>query len=172
MQQVLASLVGDLKVLVKGSGEALAKITSGAIADKPDPTNPSKKGILSVFQNGTTTKGPAFTQLNNLLSGMGYKAVVTDGILKLYDKTGDTMSLIPFISPSTGLIGSPEIGKDGIVKFKSLLQQELQPFHRVQLQSTHMPLSTYLIHKVTHMGDTRGAEWYTEVEAEPLKAGG
>lgn len=82
------------------------------------------------------------------------------------------------LSPTTGLIGTPQQTQEG-VQFKTLLNPSLKLMTMVKLDNTYirqmkqqigqLPVmldqdGQYQCYKVTHVGDTRGDEWYTEVD--------
>lgn len=87
--------------------------------------------------------------------------------------------LIPLVSPETGLIETPSFKSESSdlssaekdeqattgVEFKSLLNGEFNPNSLVKLDSVKAT-GVYRIIKVTHRGNYRGDEWYSEVEAE------
>jgi len=84
----------------------------------------------------------------------------------------DTGRMIPELSPSSGLIGSPEFGaaeknKGPVVKFKSLLDGRIKPGGRVKLNSLRYT-GEVRVTKLSHSGDTAGGDWYTACEGEPL----
>lgn len=77
------------------------------------------------------------------------------------------------ISPSTGLIGSPEITVTGI-NIKTLLRPALRLFDKffVEAETVTRTLqaspgvldSEYHAKKLAHVGDNRGEDWFTEIE--------
>src|SRR5258706_12959850 len=75
---------------------------------------------------------------------------------------------IPVFSPSTGLIGSPEMGspekkgKPALVKFKALVRAT-KPGARVKLESERYD-GVVLVKKANFDGDTRGGDWYVTIE--------
>ncbi len=83
-------------------------------------------------------------------------------------------------SPETGLIGLPAQTQDGC-SFTMLLNPNVHLFSLVQLKNSEMKESTalpekgkyrspiddewiYQVFRLTHKGDTRGNEWYTECD--------
>jgi hypothetical protein len=75
------------------------------------------------------------------------------------------------ISPQTGLIGTPKITMSGI-ELRCLLRPNMALMQRFfvesettrgSLQSTDYAPDYYVTH-VRHVGDTRGEEWYTDIE--------
>ena len=71
------------------------------------------------------------------------------------------------LEPGTGLVGSPEAGEKGVVAARSLLQPDLLPGQRVQIKSAQVD-GFFRIEKTVFSGDTRGGEWYADLECKPL----
>jgi hypothetical protein len=104
-------------------------------------------------------------ELQKLGASIGYDVHIHDGKLEMIKRKGYVSELVPYLTAKTGLIGSPEPGKDGVLKFKSLLQPKIKIFRRVKIEAESVK-GTYIIKKITHTGDTHGQEWYTECEGE------
>jgi len=65
------------------------------------------------------------------------------------------------ITPSSGLIGSPKITEDGI-EGRCLLNPMFKLNGLVHVESGDTGSAIYKVIKFTHIGDTRGNDWYTE----------
>jgi hypothetical protein len=127
------------------------------------------------FVNGYVAYGRASAELDKLLRARGYTWSIQDGRLQILKPGESATERVVSLSSDSGLIGSPEHGtadkKDApaVLKFKALLSPEIRPGGRVDFQSAkHKGL--YRVLRVTHTGDTAGGDWYTEGEAEPVKA--
>lgn len=86
----------------------------------------------------------------------------------------------PIVSPSTGLIGTPRIEvareKAGdvirqrkIATFTTVMLPNIRPGIAFPLESDKVT-GLYICRTVRHAGDSQGADWLTEVTAEPLAA--
>jgi hypothetical protein len=127
----------------------------------------SLRGSLKEFTNGIVLSGKAELNVDKIAKSMGLRWSIQDGgflFLGPDDFIGEQATVL---APGTGLIGSPEPGEDGIVKARSLLQPNLLPGHRVQIQSAEVD-GFFRIEKAVFTGDTRGGDWYTDVECKPL----
>lgn len=124
------------------------------------------------YVNGFSAFGSAARELTRVLSGQGLSWSVQDGELLVLRDDQDTGVVIPDLSPSTGLIGSPEFGaaeknKGPVLKFKTLLDGRVKAGGRVKVTSARYS-GEVRVTKFTHTGDTAGGDWYTTIEGEPL----
>jgi hypothetical protein len=126
-------------------------------------------GAFGAFANGVALHGRAVTQLDRLLATAGYTWSIQDGALQLLkadEVTTDEAVLLRGAkdgSDSTGLVGSPEFGEMGALKARSILQPDLRPGRRVQLEAASVS-GLFRVEKVTHAGDTAGPDWFSDVE--------
>lgn len=139
-----------------GLGNALEKIREGNI-----------RGALETFSNGIVLSGPSQKQLDRLAKTFGYEWSVQNGQLQLLGpndaiEPGDAI----IIDSSHGMIGSPESGENGIVEVRSLLIPQLTPGRVVALSSKQIS-GFYRVDKVIYQGDTRGKDWYADLELKP-----
>lgn len=126
------------------------------------------------FTQGYSARGRAAAELDRLTAALGLTWSVQDGRVQVLSSTSflEPSTSIE-LSPSSGLVGSPEHGSPnekggpGVLKVKSLLQPDLRPGVRFALVSS-VATGTYRCGRVEHSGDTAGGEWYTTVEATPL----
>lgn len=132
---------------------------------------------------GSVHVGPGQNALTKLLSPWGFRYCIQDGVLVILPIDGATNQTAVMLSPTTGLIGSPEPMTDQAKKpFKknqlniktgkrlrltSLLQPDLNPGRAVQLQSTQYN-GIYRVDSTVHRGDSRGQDWYSVVECTLL----
>jgi hypothetical protein len=130
-------------------------------------------GAFGAFAHGVALHGPAATQMDRLLASAGYTWSVQDGALQMLrvdEATADDAVVLRGDDErggSTGLIGSPELGENGVVKARSLLQADLRPGRRVKLEAESVE-GLYRVEKVTHAGDTAGSDWYSDLELKRL----
>ena len=164
IKDVLAGIIGQFKGI--DTKQALADLKSGKI-----PLG----GMQQQLQNGTVASGRSIDELKKWCKTQGIACTVVDGHLELAPdsetSTGGAwpQELVPDLTPKTGLIGSPEPTKDRFVKLKCLLRPEIKPNRRIKVSWSIHPMGLFVrALKVTHTGDTRGQEWYTEVEGRAL----
>ncbi len=126
------------------------------------------RGALTEFKKGYTSSGKCADELKRLTESAGLNFSVQDGQVQLLRAGGTNGDDAVVLSASTGLIGAPEVGEDGIVSARSLLQGKLSPGRPVSITSTLIDTAFFRIEKVTHTGDTAGDDWYSDIEARPI----
>jgi len=124
-------------------------------------------GALTEFVNGFAAAGNAAEQLTELLAPVGLGWSIQDGQIQVLSDDETTAAQAVLLAPTSGLIGSPEIGEKGVVKLKSLLQPGLRPGRKIEVRASAVK-GFFRADRVVHVGDTHGAEWYSEVEARRL----
>lgn len=139
-----------------GLGNAVQKMREGNI-----------RGALEQFENGIVLSGSSQRELDRLARTFGYNWSVQNGQLQLLGpldaiEPGDAIVL----NSNSGMIGSPESGEKGIVEVRSLLIPQLTPGRVVELQARQIK-GNFRVEKVTYQGDTRGKEWYADLELKP-----
>lgn len=99
-------------------------------------------------------------------AGLGYS--IQGGELQVIDLKGALADSAVELNAETGLIGSPEIGKEGIIKAKSLLQPDLVPGRRVLLKTSTIKAAFFRVDRVEFTGETSGQAWYSNLELRKL----
>lgn len=145
---------GTIKALQQDPGDALLKAEQ----------------LAGQFSSGYVQASRASTELTTLLEPFGWSWSIQDGRIELLAPGEVLPGMGPLLSPNTGLIGAPEVtdpdkkGGPRTLKARSLLQPTLRPGQRFQLTS-RSKTGTFKATKVTHIGDTAGGDWYSDVEA-------
>lgn len=143
------------------------------------PSNVAQaKALVNKFASGVSLDGNSRDEMTKLLkrSGMGWS--VQDGRLQILgtealEGTAFVISGNAETGDETGMIGAPEISapaKPGALptlKLKHTLFPELTPGRKISLRSAAIQ-GLFRITQLTHVGDTHGADWYTEIEGTPL----
>ena len=130
-------------------------------------------GIVSrEFVEGTAVSGSASEEFTRLLWSAGLEWSVQGGNIQILD-LGGKLDKPPVLlaapvgsAPGTGLIGSPDVGKDGILKARSLMNADIVPGIQVRVDSKHVQDSLFTVLKATYTGDTSGQDWYVDIEAK------
>lgn len=139
-------------------GNLLDKINGGSVRGKTDS-----------FPKGYQMSGKAEDELDKVLRTMGFEWSVQDGKLQVAEPGKAVDATIVSLSPDTGLVGSPEKGEKGVIKFRSLMQPDLAPGKTVRLTSRDNPGGAdFKIERVVYTGDTFGTDWYIDIEGKPL----
>lgn len=103
---------------------------------------------------------------------------VDDGQVYIAKATDEAPGEVIVLSPQTGLVGTPQQTEDGVA-FKCLLNPAIKLMSMVKINNSivrqmkqqigQIPAmldqdGQYQAYRVIHYGDTRGDEWYTEVD--------
>jgi hypothetical protein len=130
------------------------------------------KGLGRMLRSGFVAKGRAATVLERLLVAEGYSFSIQNGRLQILKPGQSNTDTVFVLSPSTGLIGSPEwstpdkSGKPPTLKVVTLLLPQILPGRRVQLDS-RAAKGLFMVKGLSHRGDTHEGEWHTEMECVP-----
>ncbi len=135
------------------------------------------------FVSGYACHGRASRELDRILKGFGYEWSIQDGRLQILTPSESTSETIVVLDSTSGLIGSPTLntpspmqrldpftnkvvssGGKPTLKAKSLLQPEIRPGRRVQVESIANIRGTFRCTEVTHSGDTKGNDWFSDWE--------
>lgn len=134
-----------------------------------------KKGIpkdgVTQFLHGGIVHGPAFDQLKKLARMHGLKVDIQNKELLVVPIGQPLDSMAIVLSPTSGLIGSPEKARNkdrGVyMKARALIMPGLLPRRKVHIKSALID-SLYVVRKVQYKGDTSGQDWYADLECEAL----
>lgn len=140
-----------------GSGNVLDELSKGNF-----------RGAILEYKKGYTASGRCADVMKELTESAGLNFSVQDGQVQLLregESNGDSAIVL---SSATGLVGSPQIGEDGVVQARSLLQGKLTPGRATQIKSQQINSGFFRIQKTIHIGDSSGSDWYTGIEATPL----
>jgi hypothetical protein len=138
---------------------------------------------LSGVNTGASVAGgyAAFGDLDLVLDGLALvfdvKWSVQDGIILIRGTEPLNDSSIMLLTPETGLILNPETLKQtpknladsdaplpvNVYALQSLLQPHLQVNDLIAVESQDLN-GNFRINKITHTGDTRGNDWYSNIE--------
>jgi hypothetical protein len=127
--------------------------------------------LRDVFPRGTVLHGPAARELETLLSSAGFEWSVQDGVLQVLPRGGALQRTAVRLTPSTGLVGVPEVGRNRVVSVTALLIPDLVPGRLITLESA-IVTGVHRIEKATYAGDTTpGAQdWYAHLECRAVAA--
>ena len=156
--------------LLRELGDVLgaAGIGPGNIQDKIN-----EGGIvagLNEYLGGVVLSGLAVDVMTQVITSLGYEWSIQDEQIQILRPNETTSDTILKINPSSGLIGSPQVGKKGLVKFRILLDGRAKPGGPINLEAKNFPAGNLRIEKAQHTGDTWGDDWFSDIEAKPVKA--
>lgn len=125
------------------------------------------KSVIASLPNIKATGGQVFCgktkdTMAEILQNNGYRSYINNSELCIVSRDGGVTDKSIYLTPFTGLIGSPKNMKEG-VSFKTLLIPGLDIGSIVTLDSYNIK-GHYIVEKITYDGDTRGSNWYCECE--------
>jgi hypothetical protein len=118
------------------------------------------------FSNGTSINLPAKQVLDNYAKSYGFTYTVNDGVIHILSNNSTINSTAILLNPDSGLIGSPETTEKGY-KIRSLLRWNIYPVALVSIDSQKLK-GNFRIGNINHSGDSRGNDWYSDLEVFPL----
>ena len=169
-----------------GEDKNLRQIITELISDLKDTKGKSVSiGEINIEADSVKIKGITFCStteesLNNLAASYNFNWFIENR--KFYAVSANRIlekQVTSIISPQYGMISSPVLTDIG-VDVKTLLNPSVRPGRKIKIQSagTKVALGAlyfenvsktlgegeYKVLRVTHTGDTRGDEWYSDIE--------
>jgi len=128
-----------------------------------------------IYSNGFSETGPISDIFDKLAGKIGARWSMQNGEVQFAPLDGPSSLTVVVLNQKSGLIGQPQrrnkIGapenpaqKDGWV-VRSLLQPQIEPESLVRIESEEVD-STFRVVAVTHRGDTRGQDFFSEIEVQ------
>jgi hypothetical protein len=145
-----------LKTFTVDAKDAIAKVGSQGFS-----------AVNEQFARGLVASGAAQKLLSEVLDSSGHGWSIQDGVMQILASKETSPDPAVVLNASTGLVGSPELGEDGFLKLKSVLQPELAPGRAVILSSAAFQ-GSFRVERVVHTGDTWGGPWFSECEVLPV----
>jgi hypothetical protein len=87
------------------------------------------------FLNSVTLSGPASKELDRITKSAGLEWSVQDGALQLLNPGSPIADTSIVLADDSGLVGSPQIGSDGVIKLRSLLNPGIVPGRQLEVTS-------------------------------------
>ena len=115
------------------------------------------------YFNGYALAGSVEDEIDRIAASCGLEWSVQDDELQFLDYGEPLSQLAVKLTPSTGLIGSPEPGNKGLVDVRCLIIPDLYPGRRVEVQSQHVR-GFYRIEVSKHTGQTFARDWYVDLQ--------
>ncbi len=118
------------------------------------------------YGTGFVYFGYARDALDEITAQLGAGWSIQGGVLQFLRPGEATKTLAPLVSPSSGMVGSPQREKKGLSAV-SLLNAAIQPGGPVVIRSRDFN-GQYKVTKVEHRGSYREGEWNTAFKAKEL----
>lgn len=129
----------------------------------------------NTFADGYVAHGLARTVLNDIIRGARLRWSIQFGSLQILASGEPLQSETLILSSDTGLVDSPTWdergqrtgGRQGVLTAKCLIQGGLEPGRQVQIEGDQVT-GTFEIRKTVYTGNTRGQDWYANLELRNL----
>lgn len=124
-------------------------------------------GAGGEFLNGVTLSGPASKELDRVIKSAGLEWSVQDGVLQILEPGKPLEDISVVLSSSTGLIGSPTIGNDGVVRMTALINSDIVPGRQLELDSATIK-ARCRAERCEYTGTNYDMDFYVNIEAKEL----
>lgn len=125
------------------------------------------------FKRPYSMCGSCTREMDRLGRGKGFYWSIQNGTFELIPSDGYIGDIV-LLSAQTGLIDTPTITDNG-VKASALLNPEIRPNRRVQIQSEVLEMNAeggmYRVSQVAFSGDNRDGDFRVELHGEAVKGG-
>lgn len=134
-------------------------------------TSDTSKVLRAQYASGLTLQGLAQRELSRILAPHGLEWSIQDGRLQVIKTDEVRADQAILVSQATGMTGVPEFGtpeKKGTpppIVVRTLLKPQVTPGGRIALESENIT-GVFKVTRVTHVGDTHGSDWHSEIEAK------
>lgn len=122
-------------------------------------------GISNHFAEGCVLSGSAYREMNAICKSVGLTWSIQDGKLQILPLRQALQGSAVLLSPQTGLIGSPTVDNKGVMSCRMLMAPDVFPGRLLVLESARLR-GQYRIEACDYTGDTRGQDWYIDLQAK------
>lgn len=152
------------------SFEAAVKKLAGTMTNKIGNLGATLRGAKfsdasKEFTEGMAVFGNGDEELRKLLRSGGLEHSWQNGELQVLPIGKSLNTVAVTLDESSGLIGSPELGEQGTVKFRSLLNAEISPGRVVHIVSRNLE-GYFRTERAVYSGQIAGNDWFVDVEAK------
>lgn len=121
----------------------------------------------SEFINGVTVSGPAHKEFDRIVKSSGLEWSIQDDVIQLLPVGAVLLDTAVVLTPETGLIGSPTIGTDGVVRLRALMNSDIVPAREIQIKSRAIT-GRLRAERCEYIGSISDTPFYVDVEASEL----
>lgn len=123
-----------------------------------------KQAGVASFPHGTVLSGATSRELRDFARSAGLEVSIQDGALQFLDRGAVLEGDALYLSPQTGLIGSPSVDNKGVLTCECLMVPDVRPGRLLVMESAGVK-GGYRITRATCRGQTDGEAWGWELEA-------
>lgn len=154
----------SVRVVMQKAAEAMGVGIGNALKKAADVTLLDSGGE---FLNGVTLSGNAAKEFDRIVKSVGLEWSIQDGVLQILDPGKPLEDTSIILSPTTGLIGSPTIGNDGVVKIRALMNSDIIPGRQIELDSIALQ-GRFRAERCEYTGSKFDDDFYVDIEGKEL----
>jgi hypothetical protein len=144
-----------------GIGNAVTAISKGQFAEAGKQ-----------FTSGFVAQGQGGKELDRLMKTAQLEYSIQNGGVQVMPKGAPVNNTAVLLTPTSGLIGSPELGLDKktqipTLKFRSLLTARIFPGCKLKIESDAVN-GFFRVNRCVYSGDISGNDWFTDGECTAL----
>ena len=118
------------------------------------------------FTEGMTAFGTGDEEMRKLLGAAGFEHSWQNGELQVLPRGGALSLSAVTLAEDSGLVGSPELGEEGSMKARSLLNAEIFPGRVVRVAARNLD-GFFRVERAVYSGQISGNDWYVDIEGKP-----
>lgn len=129
-------------------------------------------GMQDKLSGGIVLSGPSQAEMTRLLKAKGFGWSIQDGVLQVLPHDGATTVEAILVSVDTGMVGTPEMGvpeakgKPAVLTIAKKIDPGALPTPGGRILVDARDINgLFVVRRVTHVGDTGGSEWVSQIEA-------
>jgi len=123
--------------------------------------------LNAAYESGNAYSGTVRGALDQTLARLSADWSIQDGEIVIKEPGQQDSQTLVVLTPSTGLVRSPEPLEDDTdgagYRVEAFMQPRIRPGRLVQIDSADVS-GMFVCRRVTHQGDTRGGDWLTTAE--------
>lgn len=119
------------------------------------------------FEGGYAASGKATEVLDTLLESTGLEWSIQSEEMQILTRGKPISEEEIYLTPKSGLLGSPKLGSDDVLSCRSLLIPDISPGRTLNVESKFVK-GRYRVQTAKYTGYTAGEAWFIDSEAEAL----
>lgn len=144
------------KAMGAGLGNVAKKALTGKLVDAGGE-----------FLNNLTLSGQASKEFDRLVKSAGLEWSIQDGVIQMLDPGKPLEDISVVLSHESGLIGSPTIGSDGVIRMTALINSDIIPGRQIELESEVLK-GRFRAERCEYTGTNFDRDFYVNIEAKEL----
>lgn len=121
---------------------------------------------LDLWPSGTVIFGSARRELSLTCLALNKEWSIQDGALQILDRGKVLAGEALFLTPQTGLLGTPTVDAKRIATIRCAMIPDVVPGRLVVVRDEALR-GQFRIEKTVHKGDSHGSEWEIEITGSP-----